>query len=47
MNFLDSMFKMFSNNEDNINNSEDVSIDQIIESNDFDDTLIAAWGGFK
>ena len=46
MNFFDSMMKMFSNDTENLNN-EDVSIDEIIKSDDFDDTLIAAWGGFK
>lgn len=45
MNFFDSMFKMFINDAENTN--EDVSIDEIIKSDDFDDTLIAAWGGFK
>ena len=47
MTFLQMMMNMFNKNQKSFESNDDVSLDEIIMSDDFDDTLIAAWGGFK
>lgn len=47
MTFLQMMMNMFNKNQNAYENQDDVSVDEIIMSDNFDDTLLAQGSFFK